>query len=59
MVLLKFMFNGKAQIQLDPQNEEDRQLLQLAFNGREVKSIKPTTEGGIVLEMAKSEERTA
>lgn len=57
MVKTAFTFNGSVEVKLTPANEDDKRLIELTFNGREVKSIKPTTDGGVVLEIVKSEER--
>lgn len=54
---LSVLFNGEVRLQITPETEEDKQLIQLAFNGRDVKCIKPGPEGAVILEMVKSEEK--
>ena len=57
MIKPSFTFNGIVEVKLLGDNSDDKQLLELVFNGREVKSIKPAADGGVILEMVKSEGR--
>ena len=59
MIKTAFTFNGSVEVKLSPANEDDKRLIELTFNGREVKSIKPSPDGGVILEMIKSEEKKA
>lgn len=40
MIKASFIFNSDVQVVLTPENEEDKALLSLAFNGRLVQTIK-------------------
>ena len=57
MIKATLTFNGAVSIALDGENEADKQLLQLAFNGNEVKRIENTKEGGVVLRIAAADVR--
>lgn len=54
MIKTAFTFNGSVEVRLIPANEDDKRLIDLTFNGREVHAIKPSSDGGIVLELVES-----
>jgi len=53
MIKTAITFNGAVELRLSPSNEEDKRLIELTFQGREVKSIKSASDGGVILEMIK------
>lgn len=59
MVKTAFTFNGSVEVKLSPTNEDDKRLIELTFNGREVKAIKPAPDGGVILEMVLSVARVS
>lgn len=59
MTKVQFTFNGSVYVDFIPDNEEDKQLLALAFNGRVVTTMteSPNTGGGIRIKLEKPETR--
>ena len=53
MTNVSFTFNGEVTVTLAPKSAEDTALLDLVFNGREVRTIKSGADGSIVLVLAK------
>ncbi len=47
--------NGDVSLILTPVDADDRTLIALMVNGREVKTIRPTEDGGCVIVFSKSE----
>ena len=56
MVKTAFTFNGFVKLELTPENIHDKMLLELAFQGREVKVIEQHSDGSIALKILTPEE---
>ena len=55
MIQTSIQFNGSVTVTLKPTNEEEKQLLGLAFNGKTVTAIQPGPDGSMVLTLKVSE----
>lgn len=53
----EFRFNGEARLLLLPDNEDDKKLLELAFNGREPKLDHSEVGDTVTLRLVKTEVR--
>lgn len=51
-----FTFNGFVKLELIPENIQDKRLLELAFQGREVKVIEQQSDGKITLKILAPQE---
>ena len=47
--------NGDVSLILTPFDEDDKRLIALMVNGREVRTIKPNDDGGVTIVFTKSE----
>jgi hypothetical protein len=57
MVKTAFTFNGFVKLELTPENIQDKMLLELAFQGREVKVIEQQGDGTITLKILTPQEQ--
>lgn len=53
----EFRFNGDAKLLLIPENDNDRKLLDISFNGNDVKQIKSGDNDAVILVFGKSEKK--
>ena len=56
MVKTAFTFNGLVKLELIPENIQDKMLLELAFQGREVKMIEQHGDGKVTLKILAPQE---
>ena len=56
MIKTAFTFNGFVKLELIPENIQDKRLLELAFQGREVKVIEQQSDGKITLKILAPQE---
>jgi hypothetical protein len=56
MVKTAFTFNGFVKLELIPENIQDKMLLELAFQGREVKVIEQQVDGKVTLKILAPQE---
>lgn len=59
MIKATLTFNGEVQVALNAETEADKQLLALAFNGKEVKRIDAGDSGGVILRMVPADKKAA
>ena len=51
MVRTAFTFNGFVKLELIPENNQDKMLLELAFQGRQVKVVEQQNDGRVSLKI--------
>lgn len=51
MVRTAFTFNGFVRLELIPENNQDKMLLELAFQGRQVKIVEQQNDGRVSLKI--------
>lgn len=56
MIKTAFTFNGFVKLELTPENIQDKMLLELAFQGREVKVVEQRNDGSITLKILTPQE---
>ena len=56
MIKTAFTFNGIVKLELIPENIQDKMLLELAFQGREVRVVEQQSDGKITLKILAPQE---
>ena len=52
MIKTAITFNGFVKLELTPENAEDKMLLELAFQGKQVKGIEQQNNGTVILKIS-------